>query len=426
MCSNSTANAAAMVGNSAITAGNNFNASADSGLGAELQTGADGQRPERPAVPLRLEVALVLPRFGNLNATTGVWGSSSKTGTTLRPVGRRCGGLPDLPGERLLLPNALDSSAPELGNANTGTPDNPNAASPAPNQLFIGFNDGVPGLATPTTYFAYGHEHADLKIFGGSRRLRPARHRLSTTTTSSPTSTTAAQGAACSAASQAGHPRSISSATAAVRRNRHAERGRRERGGWSWSPSAAPELGTSRSFPSLVSAPLYAGPLTSRPSRASANNGVLFGPERDAHGELFDSRRWRSRRRTPGSRIRRQRRLRDEHPVHGQRGQRRSPRQQRMRDHGRHHPEQPRDAADQCEGHDRLELTQRRSHPRRSRPVRHGERGVERDEPRERPVHVPVREARQCTASANPPTAKFTVLITADGLTARRCSRRSR
>jgi hypothetical protein len=51
--------------------------------------------------------------------------------------------------------------------ANTGTPDDPNAGTPAPNQLFITFNN-VTGLATPTSFFSYGHEHADLRIFGGT------------------------------------------------------------------------------------------------------------------------------------------------------------------------------------------------------------------------------------------------------------------
>ena len=41
------------------------------------------------------------------------------------------------------------------------------AGTPAPNQLFITFNN-VTGTATPTTFFAYGHEHADLRIFGGT------------------------------------------------------------------------------------------------------------------------------------------------------------------------------------------------------------------------------------------------------------------
>jgi hypothetical protein len=51
--------------------------------------------------------------------------------------------------------------------ANTGTPDDPNAGTPAPNQLFITFSN-VTGLATPTSFFSYGHEHADLRIFGGT------------------------------------------------------------------------------------------------------------------------------------------------------------------------------------------------------------------------------------------------------------------
>src|SRR5439155_10455910 len=56
--------------------------------------------------------------------------------------------------------------------ANTGSPDNPDLNSTTvpiapPNQYFIRFG-GVTGLATSSTWFAYGHEHADLAIFTGT------------------------------------------------------------------------------------------------------------------------------------------------------------------------------------------------------------------------------------------------------------------
>ena len=56
--------------------------------------------------------------------------------------------------------------------ANTGTPDNPDLNSTtvptsAPNQLIITFG-GITGLATSSTWFAYGHEHTDVTLFGGT------------------------------------------------------------------------------------------------------------------------------------------------------------------------------------------------------------------------------------------------------------------
>jgi hypothetical protein len=54
--------------------------------------------------------------------------------------------------------------------ANTGTPDDPRLGSSsggAPNQLFINFSDSVRGASPEGTWFAYGHEHADAYWFNG-------------------------------------------------------------------------------------------------------------------------------------------------------------------------------------------------------------------------------------------------------------------
>ena len=168
MCSNNTANAAAMVGNSAITAGNNFNSGADSVLLAELPAGAHGERPERPAVPLFLEVALVPPRFGNLERDDGRGGSSTTDAwnNPANPSGDDVSNFLIFLGTGYFHQTIFDYIG--TWNWRRPTPDAATIRIPEtrlPTSSSSPSATACPALATPTTYFAYGHEHADLRIF---------------------------------------------------------------------------------------------------------------------------------------------------------------------------------------------------------------------------------------------------------------------
>jgi hypothetical protein len=176
ICFNNTANAAAMVGNSAITAANNFAANADSTLLQNFQPALTGNGPNGQPYHYVWKWHSFYSATETLNASTGVWGVfyDNAWNNPVNPTGDQVSGFPIHLGDPTDSGYFYQFVLDYVGSwnwetANTGTPDDPNAATPAPNQFVIPFTN-VNGLATPTTYFAYGHEHADLANarFGGT------------------------------------------------------------------------------------------------------------------------------------------------------------------------------------------------------------------------------------------------------------------
>ena len=207
ICSNSTANAAAMVGNSAITAGNNFNSGADSVLLQNFQPALMGNGPNGQPYNYVWKWHSFYHASETLGATTGVWGIfyNDQWNNPANPTGDQVAAFTN--NLKYFYQTIFDYvGAWNWETANTGTPDNPNAGSPAPNQLFITFNN-VTGLATPTTYFAYGHEHGDLRLFGGTSSAATRRDiAFDNDNLVYDEYYTAVQPAACGAGSQLGQP----------------------------------------------------------------------------------------------------------------------------------------------------------------------------------------------------------------------------
>jgi hypothetical protein len=173
MCSNSTANAAAMIGNSSTLTGNNFSANADSVLLQNFQPALRGNGPSGQPYHYVWKWHSFYHASETLGATTGVWGVfyNDQWNNAANPTGDQVTAFPiDLSYYYQTVFDYVGTWNWET--ANTGTPDDPRLSSTtvpiaAPNQLFVTF-DNVTGLATNSTYFAYGQEHADLTVFGGT------------------------------------------------------------------------------------------------------------------------------------------------------------------------------------------------------------------------------------------------------------------
>ena len=173
ICSSSTPNAAAMIGNSNITSGNNFTGNSDSVLATLFQPALTGNGPSGQPYHYAWKWHSFYHASETLNNTTGVWGIfyNDQWNSSTSPTGDQVMAFP------INISYYYQTIFDYVGTwnwetANTGTPDNPNLTSTtvpiaAPNQLFITFNN-VTGLATSSTWFAYGQEHADLLVFGGT------------------------------------------------------------------------------------------------------------------------------------------------------------------------------------------------------------------------------------------------------------------
>jgi hypothetical protein len=169
MCSSGVVNSGAMVGNSGTTVGNNFAANADSVLLQNFQPALRGNGPSGQPYYYAWKWHSFYHSSETFGATTGVWGAfyNDQWNNPLNPTGDDVAGFPiSVPNGPYFYQTAFDYLTTwNWETANTGTPDDPNAAAKAPNQIILNFGD-VTGEATPSTYFAYGHEHIDAALFG--------------------------------------------------------------------------------------------------------------------------------------------------------------------------------------------------------------------------------------------------------------------
>jgi hypothetical protein len=283
MCDDSTANAAAMVGNSAITAGNNFGSGADSTLLQNFQPALTGNGPNGQPYHYVWKWHSFYHASETINATTGVWGVfyNNAWNNPVNPTGDEVGNFPIFLGTSGYFYQTIFDYVGTWNweTANTGIPDDVNASAP-PNQLVITFPESVSGLATPTTYFAYGHEHADLRIFGGTSTAATRRDiAFDNDNLVYDEYYTAQQPAACGAGAQLGQPAfdqyaygscpSGSAVLSVVDANAG--------GSVQVTVSSPGTLDTELVTLSLVSGALYSGSITySTTSGVGNNNGVLF------------------------------------------------------------------------------------------------------------------------------------------------------
>ncbi|HEX4826061.1 MAG TPA: hypothetical protein VFV19_17315 [Candidatus Polarisedimenticolaceae bacterium] len=177
ICSNNTANAGAMIGNSAITSGNNFTGNADSVILQRFQPLLLGNGPSGQPYHYAWKWHSFYHASETNGATTGVWGAfyNDQWNQAVNPTGDQATNFPI--SLAYFYQTVFDYPSGVVGSwnwelSNTGTPDDPRLSATstpvaAPNQIFITFNN-VTGLASASTWFSYGQEHADLTVFGGT------------------------------------------------------------------------------------------------------------------------------------------------------------------------------------------------------------------------------------------------------------------
>jgi hypothetical protein len=172
-CGDATNNAAAMTGGALTTA--NFNNNADSVLFLNFQPALRGNGPSGQPYHYAWKWHSFYHATETLANQSGIWTTfyNDHWNSAVAPTGDQIVGFPI----GLLPPNFAypQSVLDYVGTwnwdaANGGTPDDPHfgpSTGGAPNQLIIGFSN-VTGLATASTFFAYGHEHADIFFFNGN------------------------------------------------------------------------------------------------------------------------------------------------------------------------------------------------------------------------------------------------------------------
>jgi hypothetical protein len=168
-CFNGTTNSAAMVGNSGITATSNFTGNSDSMLLQRFQPAFTGNGPSGQPWRYAWKWHSFYGSSETPGATTGIWGAfyDYRWNQAVNPTGDQAREFPL--GILDFQSNWFDFPPGSWNweTANTGTPDNPNAATFAPNQVILVFPSSASGTAAAGTWFAYGHEHADYTVFGG-------------------------------------------------------------------------------------------------------------------------------------------------------------------------------------------------------------------------------------------------------------------
>ena len=172
-CGSAVPNAAAMTGNSGTAS--NFNNNADSFLFDKFQPSLRGNGPSGKPYHYVWKWHSFYHASELGSNQGGVWGAyyNDQWNSATAPTGDQIKAFTN----KLCCYYHTIFDYPSGGagswnweTANTGTPDdphfNPNTGG-APNQLIITFTDSTTGLATAGTYFAYGHEHADIFFFNG-------------------------------------------------------------------------------------------------------------------------------------------------------------------------------------------------------------------------------------------------------------------
>lgn len=167
-CGNSTVSSVAMTGGALSTA--NFNNNADSFLFLNFQPALRGNGPSGKPYRYAWKWHSFYHASELLANQGGVWGSfyHNEWDNAVAPTGDQLASFP------IAVAYYYHTVFDYVGTwnwdtANGGTPDDPHLGpntGGAPNQLIITFGN-VTGLATANTWFAYGHEHADIYFFNG-------------------------------------------------------------------------------------------------------------------------------------------------------------------------------------------------------------------------------------------------------------------
>jgi hypothetical protein len=168
LCNNST-NGAAVAGNTGTSS--NFASRAWSYLGRIAQVTNYGSAPNGQPWYYAMKEHAFYGSVEAVNNTSGVWGAfyDPEWNSASTPTGSNF--YSDFPlSLAYYLHTVVDgaytpTAAWDWETANTGTPDDPSATTPAPNQMLITLPDR-PILATASSYFAWGHLHADAYYFG--------------------------------------------------------------------------------------------------------------------------------------------------------------------------------------------------------------------------------------------------------------------
>jgi hypothetical protein len=173
-CGNATTNASAMTGGS--TTGANFNINADSFMFLNFQPVLRGNGPSGHPYHYTWKWHSFYHASEVLGDQSGAWGSfyNDRWNNPLAPTGDQLVRFPIA--FAYYYHNVwFDYVGPwNWDAANGGMPDNPDlgpSTGGAPNQLILTFDDSVTGRAEATTYFAYGHEHADIFFFTGAHAM---------------------------------------------------------------------------------------------------------------------------------------------------------------------------------------------------------------------------------------------------------------
>ncbi len=180
-CGSGISNAALMVGNSGTsTTSTNFRAKADSMALLRFQPALRGNGPNGQPYHFVWRWHSFYHASEEAGDQSGAWGVfyNHEWNSTTNPTADQARNFPL--GLGMYAHTVFDYAPSGTGSwnwdaPNGGTPDDPRlgpSSGGAPNQLFITFGNAVEGLATDATWFAYGHEHGDITLFGGTDTSR--------------------------------------------------------------------------------------------------------------------------------------------------------------------------------------------------------------------------------------------------------------